>query len=84
MNNVLMGIPVELPEGYPPYTPGRDFIQVPADCCGQLVWLGPYQVKKHEEQPEWPVLCAICVIKLSLEQGQDPRELNLIPLDLFS
>lgn len=78
---ILMGIPVKLPADMPPYKPYDGSIQVKADCCGQLVWQGPEQQKMKAAQPETPILCALCVAKESVRQGQLPTIKTLRPPD---
>ena len=88
---ILMGIPVEMPPeingrstaGMPKYTPYKDSIKVPCDNCGRELWLGPKQVDKMYANRDMAVACCVCVIEESLRRGEDPRQLNVIPLDLF-
>lgn len=72
---ILVGINVELPEGLPPYTPGKDYTQVAADCCGSLVWVGPTQLKYREEHPGTPLVCALCTIAASSKAGLTQSEI---------
>jgi len=61
--HILMGIPVFIPEGIPPYKPYKGSIQVAADCCGRFVWQGPSQQLYKSEHPEVKILCAFCAIE---------------------
>ncbi len=75
--NILMGIPVFIPDEFkdkiPPFTPYKNSIQVAAVCCGCVVWQGPAQQLHKVEHPEYPIICAICLAKEIDMEGQMPE-----------
>lgn len=79
--NILMGIPVFLPEELkdkiPAFTPYKNSIQVTADCCGCIVWQGPAQQLHKAEHPETQICCAICLAKQAAKDGGLPNVLQL-------
>lgn len=59
MKQLIALIPCLTP-GYTPYTGS---IQIAADCCGELCWMGPKQQEKHKEGHK--TVCPICLYKLT-------------------
>lgn len=77
--HVIMGIPVEIPEGFPipEFQPYKGSIQVAADCCGAIVWQGPAQQALKAEHPEYPIHCAICLAREVVRAGSQPTIVTL-------
>lgn len=73
INGCLVGINVHLPAHFPPYTPGDDYEQLPAECCASLVWVGPKQCATKRQHPEVPLYCALCVSMASKQHGITPQ-----------
>ncbi len=75
MHNFIFGIPAYLPPeladvpGLGDWKPYKGSIQVAADCCGRVVWQGPAQQLHKVENPDIPIVCALCAVKMLKESG---------------
>ncbi len=77
MRHMLVGVPVFLPDHIrlqiPEYTPGKDYVQVEAECCGEIIWIGPKQAEAKLADPSIPLVCVMCVARAAKQQGFIPE-----------
>lgn len=63
MNNIIAVIPVDSKELHGiDYTPRANMVHINCEKCKVKCWIGPSQLTLKNQQPELPILCAMCMV----------------------
>lgn len=72
--NIIAMVPVsEEDRRGQPYTPASYMQEYACELCGHKGWIGPRQLEVKSENPDTPVLCALCVVEHVSISGEKPE-----------
>lgn len=62
MVGVIGVIPIDTEKfGLPPYVPPKNRTKISCQMCGEKCWVGPAQKTLKTNNPNFPIICALCV-----------------------